>query len=79
MLKRYIKTVPYSDLTLGCFADRVDLRPGQWVSGPEGIRGQYMGITKGGVVGIRWQTNPKFTRDDAKKNKLSRQYVRTYE
>ena len=79
MLARYISTIDYNDLTLGCFADRQALRPGQWVENrKDGIRGQFMGITKGGVVGIRWQDG-KFTRHDAKMNAKVRQYVKAYE
>ena len=60
-----------------------DCRPGQWVRLTNGARGQYLGTTTQGVIVVRWQrikfgTQGKDQRTDARQNGILRQYARTY-
>ena len=55
-----------------------DMKPGQWVRFDSGVRGQFMGITRAGVIAIRYQKDSKFGKTDAKANKALRQYAKIY-
>lgn len=53
--------------------DLVFLQPGQWFKlGYSGAKGQYLGKTRSGTIVCRYG---KFSKDNAKRNNLQRQYA----
>lgn len=54
------------------------MKAGQWIKFDSGVRGQFMGITRAGVIAIRYQKDSKFGKTDAKANKALRNYAKIY-
>ncbi len=81
MLQKFTKTFRVTDLDS---LTNSNVRPGQWVE-CMGVRGQYLGTTRAGVVVIRYQNEGrKFGQGgtdrtkDARANAVMRDYARNY-
>jgi hypothetical protein len=70
--QKYAPTVQVSDLdTLRTF------RPGQWIA-RDGARGQYLGLTRAGVIVVRWQPGTFGAKRDTRNNRTLRTYAKDY-
>lgn len=54
------------------------LKAGQWIVNSAGSRGQYLGITRQGVVVIRWQPGIFGAKRDTRNNANLRRYAKDY-
>lgn len=59
-------------------AQFAQLKPGQWIVTAGNTRGQYLGVTRAGVVVIRWQPGIFGAKRDTRNNSTLRRYAKDY-
>lgn len=75
---KYTKPQKHNPESLRLAHEQGQIRPGQWVI-YTGNRGQFHGITRAGVIVIRWQKDwEKFGKRHAKANATNRAFAKRY-
>jgi hypothetical protein len=75
---QYTKAQTHNPETLRLAHETGNIKPGQWIL-YTGNRGQFHGITRAGVIVIRWQKEwEKFGKRQAKANATHRDFAKRY-